>query len=260
MSSEPSNTTNTDGQVKITEASGLARKHRKIAIPVFCLLFILGTIAIGMHLQKTQTRLIQTTALQNADQYAKILATFLSIYTSEVVIPAKKAGVTITHNYQHVEGSIPLPATLSMKLGNEMNSQGGVSTKLYSPYPFPWRKQSGGLTDEFAEDAWSRFQDEADTPFYRFETIDGTSVLRFAIADSLRENCVSCHNSHPDTPKNDWKAGQVRGILEVHYPMTDTIAQAKQAIQGTFILWGGADGLGPGRVHLRSHQVPPACS
>ena len=27
--------------------------------------------------------------------------------------------------------------------------------------------------------------------------------------------CVNCHNTHPDSPKRDWKVGDVRGIQEV---------------------------------------------
>src|SRR5258708_8334215 len=27
--------------------------------------------------------------------------------------------------------------------------------------------------------------------------------------------CVSCHNTHPESPKHDWKVGDVRGIQEV---------------------------------------------
>ena len=27
--------------------------------------------------------------------------------------------------------------------------------------------------------------------------------------------CVDCHNSHPESPKRDWKVGDVRGIQEV---------------------------------------------
>jgi class 3 adenylate cyclase len=27
--------------------------------------------------------------------------------------------------------------------------------------------------------------------------------------------CVTCHNSHPDSPKTDWKVGDVRGIQEI---------------------------------------------
>jgi hypothetical protein len=32
--------------------------------------------------------------------------------------------------------------------------------------------------------------------------------------------CVNCHNSHPESPKWDWKVGDVRGIQEI------TISQA----------------------------------
>ena len=44
--------------------------------------------------------------------------------------------------------------------------------------------------------------------------------MRVAIADNLTEQaCVDCHNSHSDTPKNDWKLGDVRGVLEVVVPI-----------------------------------------
>jgi adenylate cyclase len=35
----------------------------------------------------------------------------------------------------------------------------------------------------------------------------------------MGQACVNCHNSHPESPKKDWKVGDVRGIQEV------TIAQ-----------------------------------
>jgi class 3 adenylate cyclase len=31
----------------------------------------------------------------------------------------------------------------------------------------------------------------------------------------MGEACVACHNTHPDSPKRDWKVGDVRGIQEV---------------------------------------------
>jgi PAS domain S-box-containing protein len=31
----------------------------------------------------------------------------------------------------------------------------------------------------------------------------------------MRQACVSCHNTHPDSPRRDWKVGDVRGIQEV---------------------------------------------
>ena len=31
----------------------------------------------------------------------------------------------------------------------------------------------------------------------------------------MGEACVNCHNAHPESPKHDWKVGDVRGIQEV---------------------------------------------
>jgi class 3 adenylate cyclase len=31
----------------------------------------------------------------------------------------------------------------------------------------------------------------------------------------MGQTCVACHNTHPDSPKRDWKVGDVRGIQEI---------------------------------------------
>ena len=112
------------------------------------------------------------------------------------------------------EGAIPLPATLSMLLGNRLaEKEDHGQTRLYSPYPFPWRTKSGGLRDDYSRDAWKALNKRPDEPFYRFQDIDGRPSLRYATADLMRSSCVHCHNNHPDTPKHDWKEGDVRGVL-----------------------------------------------
>lgn len=30
----------------------------------------------------------------------------------------------------------------------------------------------------------------------------------------MKEGCVACHNTHPESPRKDWKVGDVRGIVE----------------------------------------------
>ena len=51
-------------------------------------------------------------------------------------------------------------------------------------------------------------------------------VVRVAIADRMvAETCVSCHNSHPESPKKDWKLNDVRGVLEVAVPVNEQIQQ-----------------------------------
>jgi hypothetical protein len=113
-----------------------ARKRRDLTVPVMCLALVLSVVAIVCHLKQTQSDLIHTTAIRDAEQYAKTLITFRSLYTSEVVIPAKKAGVNITHNYHETEGATPLPATLSMRLGRELGSEGAQARNSIAPIPF----------------------------------------------------------------------------------------------------------------------------
>ncbi len=61
-------------------------------------------------------------------------------------------------------------------------------------------------------------------------------MLRYATADRMRESCVQCHNSHPSSPKRDWKAGDVRGVLRLTIPFDAAVAQANASLGGIFAL------------------------
>ena len=49
---------------------------------------------------------------------------------------------------------------------------------------------------------------------------------------------MNCHNSHPDTPKSDWRAGELRGVLEVQYPMGNAIARTATNLRGFYTVIG----------------------
>jgi hypothetical protein len=42
-----------------------------------------------------------------------------------------------------------------------------------------------------------------------------TDKVRLVTPIILAQACVNCHNANPDSPKHDWKVGDVRGIQEV---------------------------------------------
>ncbi len=52
----------------------------------------------------------------------------------------------------------------------------------------------------------------------------------------MRPACVECHNTHPESPKTNWKVGDLRGVLEVTIPLDAVRAQASDSFRGTFIL------------------------
>ena len=94
--------------------------------------------------------------MQQAALHSQVLAEFRTLYTATVVNTAQEHGLLITHDFETRDGAIPLPATFTMQLGDSITIKGvGARTRLYSPYPFPWRASTGGLRDAFDEAAWS---------------------------------------------------------------------------------------------------------
>ncbi len=75
-------------------------------------------------------------------------------------------------------------------------------------------------------------------------------MLRYATADRMRQACVNCHNSHPDSPKTDWKEGDVRGILEVDLPMVAAQTETRRELLGTTALLAGMAAVGLGLLAL----------
>lgn len=175
--------------------------------------------------------------MENAKIYSATLTEFRSLYTTEVVVAARKYGMSISHDYKSKEGTIPLPATLSMQLGNRIGGVDyGTKSRLYSNYPFPWREKTGGLSDDFARAAWESLQANPTGVFTQFEDVDGKYSLRYATADIMRQGCVDCHNNHLQTPKTDWRIGDVRGVLEVIIPVTGSVARVDDMLFQTFLM------------------------
>jgi len=209
------------------------------------LFFVVVAISIYWYMERQQNELVRALTLNNAELYSEAITEFRTLYSSEVVARARQQGVLVTHDYEQHPGAIPLPATLSIILGQRIGQRGaGANIKLYSPHPYPWRQQSGGLRSEFSRSAWSHFQQNSSEPFYRFESSEHGDVLRFATADIMRASCVNCHNQHQDTPKSDWQTGDVRGVLEVVLPIKNVAEQASANLDELFWLISGISAVG----------------
>ncbi|MFQ6024883.1 MAG: ATP-binding protein, partial [Acidiferrobacterales bacterium] len=222
-----------------------SRLFQDRTILILTLMLCAGVALVLWQVSRLQGQMITTIALENASVYAQALAEFRTLYTSEVVETVRGQGIEVTHDYTTRPGAIPLPATLSMLLGERIGAhESGVQTRLYSAYPFPWRREQGGLQDAFAKDAWAALRQHPDRAFYRFEDIGGRRSLRYARADLMRRSCVNCHNTHPTSPKTDWQTGDVRGVLEVILPLDVAVAQTQTGLRGTFVLLAGISVLG----------------
>jgi signal transduction histidine kinase len=203
---------------------------------VLMLMFCTGVAIIVWHVSRLQAHLIQSVALTHASLYAQALEAFRTLYTAEVVVRAQTKGIEVTHDYAAKDGAIPLPATLSILFGNYLAAQRSeAQTRLYSDYPFPWRTD-GGPQDDFERQALHQLQQHPEQPVARVQSFQGRPALRYAKADRLRGPCVSCHNTHPSSPKTTWQEGDVRGVLEVILPLEGAVAQTHGDLRETVYL------------------------
>jgi adenylate cyclase len=170
-----------------------------------------------VQLQGAYVKSLETTAIVAADSYAKALDGMRALYTSEVVNRLPE-GVAATHDYELRAHEVPLPMTLTLLLADHLDeSVEGLEVRLYSEYPFPW--SGPAVMDDFERRAFEVLRDQPDSTYTEFEETEAGRTLRFARGDPMRAQCVSCHNSHADSPKTDWQVGELRGVLAISFPL-----------------------------------------
>lgn len=215
-------------------------------ILVLTVIFCTGVATALWNMSHLSSRLIASQATDNAALYAEAITEARTLYSSEAVDRVEtQRNVPVTHDYLDRPGAIPLPATYLMKLSDRLaRFNEGMSVRLYSDYPFPWRKSDGGARDAFEREALQYLREHPQQTFSRIEPFQGHSALRYAQADILKPSCLECHNTHPDSPKTDWQVGDVRGILEVTLPLDRFMQQTRQGLQSTFAMLAGLSVLG----------------
>ena len=214
---------------------------RRNPLPVGLLAALSLGSAVGLwHLSRLNEQLVRSTALEGAAQQAETLECLNDVYSEAVDRAMPKGKVLVTHDYAARKDALPLPATLTIDLGRTISerSESGMQVRLYSDYPWKFRSD-GGPADPFEREALERLRARPDEPVYRFENYQGRPVLRYAIARRLRESCLGCHNKDTvNSPKLDWKVGDVRGVVEIIRPLDRDEARAQAGLRETFILVG----------------------
>lgn len=220
----------------LESAGRWARKRPAAATLV--LLATLSPLAGVLYIQWLAGELVRHTALESVIQQADLLLHANDEY-SDIVKKVRDTGFQVTHDPLPEKNKVPLsiPATFIHDIGHrlEKSPTSDIDVRLYSEYPFPWRVKEGGPRDEFEREALKRLEAHPGEEYHRFETKDGKKVLRYAIARVLKESCVECHNTRADSPKKNWKVGDVRGILEITRPLMRDENEVRQRVRGP--LW-----------------------
>jgi len=210
---------------------------RLIVPTCFAVATLVAAIAIYAPHEVVDTALNE--AVTRGAQTARQLQTLRAFYSDHVVVPATKSGAVASPGYKADKTSIPPPTTFILDVA-EAFKQNGLIVRLVSPYPWPNRR--GRMLDSFESEAWRQLQRDPDGLWRRRDQLDGREVLRIAVADRMQQSCVNCHNAAPESPKKDWKVGDVRGLIEVVQPI-DAILAGSQNLSHNLVAGGTIGGL-----------------
>jgi class 3 adenylate cyclase len=186
-----------------------------LALTVLVLLAALP-VAVWLDLRDLTFR----TSRQQAYDTGTFITDVRGFYADDVVGRIQAAAAAhqptqVVPNYHDIPGAIPIPATFSIALGKLATGRdSSIRYDFVSDFPFSTRAPYK-LT-AFQKSSLDAFR--ADPSLKSVETRSGGAfdpVVQVAFPIRMGAACVACHNARPDSPKHDWKVGDVRGVQAV---------------------------------------------
>ncbi|GAC1301962.1 MAG: adenylate/guanylate cyclase domain-containing protein [Vulcanimicrobiaceae bacterium] len=185
----------------------------------------------------------------------RIVTDIRGFYASDVVarVMSNNGRTMVSAHYETIPGAIPIPATFSLKLGQVIDeNQGNIGYRFVSDFPF--RGRAAHELDAFERDALRTFRNGPERRRLYDVAWNGLdNRVRLVAPVIMSETCVACHNAHPDSPKRDWKIGDVRGIQEV--AVTQPIVTSLFSFRYLLVYFGFSATLGTGFIVLQRRQA-----
>lgn len=154
-----------------------------------------------------------------ADALHAVMESDRTVYTRMVVnrLQTEEKVIKASEHWKD-EKALPLPAQM-FRYGAEMVAEknAGFTYSLLSLWPV--NKQNAPRTA--AEKAGlEQISKDPKQPYYTEETLGKTKYFTAVYADrAVSPACVTCHNEHRDSPRTDFKIGDVMGGVVLRIPM-----------------------------------------
>ena len=231
------------GPLEVFDAAGQQFTRRPawlLAIVLTALVML--PIAVWLDLRHISNESLK----RQASELNTVISDIRSYYSRNVIgrVLDNDGKTKPAHNYEEIKGGIPIPATLSIELGQLIGKQAdGIRYRFVSDETFAGRSPHN--LDAFEIRALERLRAEGNSSG-SVTDIDGSILrrqIRMAVPVVMSAACVSCHNAHPESPRKDWKVGDVRGIqsITIDQPIAANLLSFKYLL--TYLLIAGMTGV-----------------
>jgi hypothetical protein len=154
-----------------------------------------------------------------ADALHAVMSADRTVYTRNVVnrLQNEEKVIKASEHWKDEKG-LPLPAQM-FRMGSEMvaEKKAGFSYALLSMWPV---NQQNRPKTEAEKKGLKLVADKPGENYYEEETLGGKRYFTAVYADTaVAPACVTCHNEHKDSPRRDFKMGDVMGGVVVRIPL-----------------------------------------
>lgn len=141
-----------------------------------------------------------------------------TLYSTHVVERLQDLKVTVAAEEWKARGTLPLPAQMVQMAGQEIQGLGlGLRIRLASLGPIYERN---GPADQFERAGLEAVARNPQKPYTGIIAENDKRVFKAIFADrAVTRACVTCHNSHEQSPKRDYKLHDVMGGIIISFPV-----------------------------------------
>lgn len=153
-----------------------------------------------------------------AEYVHAVLEADRTVYTKQVVNRMQAKGIVSAVEHWENENALPLPAQFLQHSGKLVAEGGrGIRYRLISLWPI---YQRNGPATEFERKALETLAQEPDRPVTGTVSSGRKQYFQAVYADrAVSAACVTCHNTHPLSPKRDFKNRDVMGGIAITIPL-----------------------------------------
>ncbi|MCP9453356.1 MAG: DUF3365 domain-containing protein [Nitrospira sp.] len=153
-----------------------------------------------------------------ADYVHAVLEANRTVYTTVIVNRLQEKGILSATEQWEQDHTLPLPAQFLQQTGRLVAESGrGIRYRLIGLSPI-YSRNAPATT--FERQALETLRRHPEQPVTGIVTSGKKRYFQAIYADrAISPACVSCHNTHPLSPKQDFKLNDVMGAIAITIPL-----------------------------------------
>jgi hypothetical protein len=153
-----------------------------------------------------------------ADFIHSVIEADRTLYTTHVVQRMQENEIVKANENWKREVALPLPAQMLALSGLRVKSKGtGLEHRLISLWPIYEKNRPASRFEIMGLEALAV---DPTRPYTSIIRKDGRPYFQAIYADkAVSPSCLNCHNSHPLSPRQDYKLNDVMGGIVISFPL-----------------------------------------